>query len=171
MAPFLRFFCLTVFMSALHVLPASAQVPPNCTSEVATNPTRNVLKCAGSVIIEMDAAAQLGIADSSDAPPSHITVRKGAVLIDIEPGSDAPQIRTAHAIAAVRGTVFAVEVEGDTTSVFVVKGLVNVKRQRGFLNSVDVGPGEGVDVTQGTPLAVQTWGEPRVRSLLSRFGR
>lgn len=165
-----------IFLAAVVALwPAFqvfAQVPPNCTTEVLPNPSRNVLTCGGTLVIEMDTAAQLGLTNTDDtSPPSSVRVNKGSVLIDIDPGSAAPQIRSAHAVAAVRGTVFVFDVTDTKTSVFVIEGVVNVRKEGAVFGSVDLGAGQGVDVSPDAPLELQTWGEDRVRGLLSRFGR
>jgi ferric-dicitrate binding protein FerR (iron transport regulator) len=164
--------CLAALLALWPAVQATAQVPPNCTAAAMQNPPRTVLTCGGTLVIEMDAAAQLGLVNTDDdSPPRRVRVNKGSVLIDVEPGSAAPQIRSAHAIAAVRGTVFAVDVSDTTTSVFVLEGMVNVKKPGSLFGAVDVKAGEGVDVSQDAPLEVKTWGEARVRALLSRFGR
>ncbi len=81
------------------------------------------------------------------------------------------QILTPEAIAAVRGTTWAVEVEPGKTSVLVVAGKVEVQARRSGA-AVSLGPGEGVDVAGAEPtLQVNRWGEARVRRLLARFGR
>ena len=77
---------------------------------------------------------------------------------------------TPHAIATVRGTQFAVDVDAGVTSVFVVEGSVEVSRRDGPA-TVLLGPGEGVDVRPGEPLVVREWPQPRVNALLARFGR
>jgi hypothetical protein len=74
------------------------------------------------------------------------------------------------AIAAVRGTKWAVDVAKARTSVLVLDGAVGVTNRR--LNQyVIVTEGEGVDITPTDTSTVQkTWGYARVRALLSRFG-
>ena len=80
------------------------------------------------------------------------------------------EVITPQAIAAVRGTKWAVDVADGKTSVFVVTGRVAVSREPGS-PGVELGPGEGVDVEAGTaPLTVRKWGAPRVAALLARFG-
>src|SRR5262249_31610924 len=74
------------------------------------------------------------------------------------------QIETPDAIAAVRGTTWAVEVTPAQTNTFVVTGAVAVTRVTRS-NTVVLADGEGVDVAPGTgPLKVTRWGEPRVRA-------
>jgi hypothetical protein len=97
----------------------------------------------------------------------------GALLIEFQPqpGAEHFQILTPEAIAAVRGTTWAVEVGSGKTSVLVIAGKVGVQARRGG-GAASLGPGEGVDV-EGSPrtLTVKRWPEARVRRLLARFGR
>jgi ferric-dicitrate binding protein FerR (iron transport regulator) len=85
-------------------------------------------------------------------------------------GGPAFQIRTPHAIASVRGTLFAVDITAGRTAVFAAEGSVRV-RQIGTIDSVTLRAGQGVDVAPGQPLVVRRWGTPRVEALLARFGR
>ena len=80
------------------------------------------------------------------------------------------QILTPLAIAAVRGTKWAVEVTTARTSVLVLSDTVGVTNRR--LNRyVILTEGEGVDITPAdTSLVQKTWGAARVRALLARFG-
>ncbi len=165
-----RYIAVTMVLLTLLVGQGGAQVPPNCALDSLPDPTRQVLRCAGSLIIEIDAATELGFVDGDDGLPRTVTIEKGRVLIEVEPGSAAPQIRTPHAIAAVRGTIYAVEVGAESTAVFVLRGQVDVRKPDSE-GSVVLGPGEGVDVTPALPLEVKTWAETRVRSLLAHFGR
>ena len=81
------------------------------------------------------------------------------------------QVTTPQAIAAVRGTQWAVDVAGAKTSVFVVSGRVAVRRSASR-TGVELGPGEGVDVEAGTgPLTVRRWPIARANALMARFGR
>lgn len=167
-------FARTMIVSVLLVFQAaqaSAQMPDNCALTSVSDPDRYVLNCAGNLVIEMDAATKMGIINDPDGLPERVTLSQGTVLIEVEPGGATPQIRTPHAIAAVRGTVYAVDIQARSTAVFVVRGAVNVRHLRGSGGSVDLGAGQGVDVAPGLALEVKTWGEARVRKLLSRFGR
>lgn len=150
----------------------SAQVPPNCSVEQVMDPDRQVLKCAFGLTIELEAAAEMGIfGEVLQTDPTDVNLQKGAAFIEVEPDSARPQIRTPHAIAAVRGTIYVVDVSDEATSVFVVLGEVSVTRIDNVSESVVLGPGEGVDVSTGADLNVKTWPEKRVRALLARFGR
>ena len=80
------------------------------------------------------------------------------------------QILTPLAVAAVRGTKWAVDVTKARTSVLVLYGAVGVTNRR--LNQyVILSEGEGVDITPADTSTVQKpWGEARKRALLARFG-
>ena len=80
------------------------------------------------------------------------------------------QVITPQAIAAVRGTKWAVDAQESQTSVLVLNGQVAVRRPGGAGGQVVLGPGEGVDVDPGTgALEVKRWGQPRVDALLARL--
>ena len=161
---------LTVF-SMMVPFSAAAQTSAGCVKGDLGNPPRIVYQCQGGVILEAEAAAAMGIVESGpNDRPTDVRVLSDAVLIEVAPDSGAFQIRTPHAIAAVRGTVYVVDVSADRTDVFVVSGTVSVSRPDGS-DQVALTEGEGVDVTPGDPLVVRRWPEERVRNLLARFGR
>lgn len=170
----LRSLMALTLLAGLGVATTShAQVPPNCEATTVSDPDRQVLACAFGVTIEMEAAAQMGFVDApADAAPEIIDLNEGAALIEVEPGTARPQIRTPHAIAAVRGTVYVVDVSADKTSVFVIEGEVAVSHNADsdaapvFLNA-----GDGVDVAPDQALDVVRWPAARAEALLARFGR
>ena len=93
-------------------------------------------------------------------------------MIDVpkKAGGKAFQVNTPQAIAAVRGTKWAVDVNGDKSSVFIVHGRVGVtRRARG--RGVTLRAGDGVDVEAGTPLQVKRWAPARASALLARLGQ
>jgi ferric-dicitrate binding protein FerR (iron transport regulator) len=77
---------------------------------------------------------------------------------------------TPQAIAAVRGTKWAVDGTEGKTSVFVVNGKVSVARRTGT-ERVVLGPGEGVDVEATGALTVKRWPLPRVAALMARLAQ
>jgi len=77
---------------------------------------------------------------------------------------------TPQAIAAVRGTKWAVDAEGAKTSIFVVEGRVRVARPAGR-GSVVLGAGDGVDVEPSGDLIVKRWPPARVTALMARLGQ
>lgn len=166
------FALLFVVMFAVPPGPAAlAQQLQGCAVAEVRDPPRSVFRCEGGLVIEAEAASalRLVVADP-DGAPRRVEVRGRGVLVDLPPGSGRFQIMTPHAIASVRGTVYAVDVSANQTDVFVQEGSVHVSRPDGS-DSVVLRAGEGVDVVPGQPLEVKQWGEARVERLLARFGR
>lgn len=165
---------LASFLTALLVTlsaPAMAEVPANCTLTALAGPERYALKCTGALVIELEPGAVLKYSGEADGLPERLILEDGRALIEVTPGSVVPQIRTPHAIAAVRGTVYAIEVGADSTAVFVLRGAVGVRTRQGPRDTATLTAGQGVDVTPGEALTVNTWGAARVDELLARFGR
>ncbi|TGD97959.1 FecR domain-containing protein [Methylobacterium nonmethylotrophicum] len=152
--------------------PAAAQ-GAGCTLAPRTDPPppRQVLTCGDGLTIAAETGAALTVIDRNrDGRPDAVTLDAKAVLVDRPPGAGRFQILTPHAVASVRGTIWAVDVSADQTSVFVEQGRVAVSRPRG--RPVVLGAGDGVDVRPGTdPLTVTRWGAARVAALLGRLGR
>jgi FecR-like protein len=145
------------------------------------DPSVTILKCGDDLTIRSAADTRYHLADQQglvgdtapkDAPKS-VQLDSGALMIEFKPseGRRNFQIRTPHAIAAVRGTTWAVEVEPDKTSTLVILGFVEVMRpdaQGGAL----LRAGQGSDVSPGTgPVTVKRWAKKRVDALLARFGQ
>jgi hypothetical protein len=84
-----------------------------------------------------------------------------------KPGGNRFQVITPQAIAAVRGTKWAVDSAEGKTSVFVVNGRVKVARRAG--RGVVLGQGEGVDVEATGSLTVKHWAPARVAGLMARL--
>ncbi len=95
-----------------------------------------------------------------------------ALLLEVPKGTGANrfEVMTPQAIAAVRGTKWAVDTAEGKTSVFVVNGRVGVARRAGA-NRVVLGPGEGVDVEATGALIVKRWPPARVAALLARLAQ
>lgn len=146
-----------------------------CVLEAAAAPQRQILRCRDGLTIEAEAGADYNLVDrNGDSQPDAVSLRNRAILIDApaRSGRRGFEILTPQAIAAVRGTQWAVDVAGGKTAVFVVTGRVSVRRVSGGTRSVNLGPGEGVDVEPGTaPLVVRRWPAARASALLARFGR
>ncbi|OWO94495.1 hypothetical protein B5E41_12070 [Rhizobium esperanzae] len=134
---------------------------------------RQTLSCPGGVKVTAEAGASFQLSDRNrDGSPDSASVRRKAILVDVDGSQHAGgfQVVTPQAIAAVRGTQWAVDVAGGKTSVFVVRGSVAVRRPAA--EPVVLSPGEGVDVSSGTePLVVRRWPAPRVAALLARLGQ
>lgn len=156
-----------VMIGLLFASSVAAMDPDNCTVQTLHDPDRQVYSCSGGFVIEAEAGTKIGFA----GPDGSIEVNVGAVLIEVEKRENAAQIRTPQAIAAVRGTVYTVTVSGGVTSVFVLRGQVEISHLEGAANTVLLGAGDGVDVTPGQPLDVKSWGDARVQNLMARFGR
>ncbi|WP_299970457.1 FecR family protein [uncultured Roseobacter sp.] len=151
---------------------APAQTLPGCSVVAVAEPPREVLSCTSGITLDLEAATELGfVSPQEDGPPQIIELERGGALIEVAPGVARPQVRTPHAIAAVRGTVYALDVTPTGTSVFVIEGEVMVARSTRSDTRVLLGAGEGVDVSDDTPLIVRQWGAARVQALLARFGR
>lgn len=142
-----------------------------CKISQLKNPPRVMYQCANGLVIEAENLAVLtSFIPSADAPPASVTVRERGLLISLPTGQGPFQIRTPHAIASVRGTVFVVDATAYTTSVFVVKGAVEVATKVGYETAL-VNAGEGIVVSVGTPLVARTWTADKVAALLGRFNR
>jgi ferric-dicitrate binding protein FerR (iron transport regulator) len=145
-----------------------------CQLQPAGSPARQVLRCQDGVTLEADPGADFTLLDRNrDGQPDAATLRSRALLVDVQArsGRRGFQVLTPQAIAAVRGTRWAVDVSGGKTSVFVLNGRVAVRRANAR-REVNLGPGEGVDVEAGdrAALIVKRWPRPRVNALLGRFG-
>ena len=133
-----------------------------------------ILRCGGRLTIHAAAQTQYRLTgQQGKGPPTGVELESGAVLIEFVPSSAQRnfQILTPHAIAAVRGTRWAVEVTAEKTSTLVISGAVEVKRRQSEQAAI-LHAGEGADVSAGTaPIEVKRWKKERVRALLARFGR
>jgi ferric-dicitrate binding protein FerR (iron transport regulator) len=144
-----------------------------CQVTTLTDPPRDVLRCRDGLEIVAEKGADYSLIDrKGSGRPEGIRLTGKAVLIDLprkQPGGF--QVITPHAIAAVRGTLWAVDVGADTTSVFVSRGSVGVRRPASR-RAVVLKAGDGVDVTAGdAPLQVKHWSTERAARLLARLGR
>ena len=94
-----------------------------------------------------------------DSEAAEVSAR--ALLIEPAAGRRGSfQVLTPHAIASVRGTIYAVDVQGGRTSVFVAAA-ASRSAHRERLPVVVLGAGQGVDVVPGQPLDVKLWGAER----------
>ena len=160
-------------MLLLSDIATAQQANVKCTS---TNPTNvaQTLQCEGEVTIVVENGAQYVLGDANhDGRIDSVELSSKALLLDVERKSSGRkfQVNTPQAIAAVRGTRWAVDVAEGKTSVFVVHGRVNVGRRSGADRQVVLGPGEGVDVEPSAPLVVKRWAPARVSALMARLGQ
>jgi hypothetical protein len=136
-------------------------------------PTEKILRCGETLTVRPAQGARYRpLYKKGDPLPVGIRLDDGALLIEFHPASPQEkfQILTPLAIAAVRGTKWAMEVTSARTSTLVLAGAVAVTNRR--LNEyVVLTEGQGVDITPAdTSMVQKRWGEARVRALLSRFG-
>ena len=172
MRPFLAGISLaTLTFAVLLVTSQPAASQEDCTTSGLSNPDRQLIVCGTALSLEREVGTDIKIFErQGSAPPEVIMLENGAIYIEVLPGSQPTQIRTPHAIAAVRGTIYVVDAGATSTSVFVVKGAVAVTKPNNA-STVTLGPGEGVDVDSTTSLKVNRWEAGRVSKLLARFGR
>jgi hypothetical protein len=137
------------------------------------DPSEKILRCGDSLTVQPAHGTRYRpIYNAGDPLPAAIRLDDGALLIEFHPSPQREdfQILTPLAVAAVRGTKWAMEVSPARTSTLVLAGAVAVTNRR--LNEyVILREGEGVDITPSDTTIVQKrWGDARVRALLSRFG-
>lgn len=170
----MRLFLLYIVMHLFLSETAVAQ-GIGCVLQTAAGSQRQILRCRDGLTIEAEAGAAYELVDRNrDNQPDAANLQGRAIFIDAPARSARQgfQIMTPQAIAAVRGTQWAVDVSGTRTSVFVVSGRVAVRRVSGNTRGVSLGPGQGVDVEAGTtPLVVRRWPAARAAALLARLGR
>ncbi len=163
---------MAVAASALVWAGAAEAQTRGCAITTFTDPPRETLACRDGLSITVEKGASYNLQDRNrDGRPDSIGLDGKGVLVDVPPGRRGGfQVQTPHAVASVRGTVWAVEVTPERSSVLVQAGAVAVNRPGEA--AVRLGPGEGVDVAPGGgPLEVKRWGQERAANLLARFGR
>lgn len=166
------FFALA--WSLLLIGSATAQPAANagCTASASAAATQ-IWRCDNGITIVAENGARFELKDANrDGHIDSVELSSKALLIEVpkKPGGNPFKVLTPQAIAAVRGTKWAVDVAEAKTSVFVADGRVGVRRRtRG--RGVVLGPGEGVDVEATGPLTVKTWGQPRIDALMARLGQ
>lgn len=149
------------------------QANVKCTQASPAN-VAQTLQCEGGVTIVAENGAQYILGDANhDGRIDLVELSSKALLLDVQAKSGGRkfQVNTPQAIAAVRGTRWAVDVAEGKTSVFVVHGRVRVGRRSPGDRQVVLGPGEGVDVEAATPLVVKRWAPARVSALMARLGQ
>ena len=159
------------FLAALAPVDSGfAQSNAGCTIQLVGGTGRQVLRCRPGITITTEAGASVTLLDRDrNGTVDAARLRSKAILVDAPRGGF--EVLTPQAIAAVRGTRWAVDVACTRTSVFVVEGSVAVTR-RDRTHGVTLGAGEGVDVDPGSePLTVRRWGRARATALLARLGQ
>jgi ferric-dicitrate binding protein FerR (iron transport regulator) len=136
-------------------------------------------RCDNGITIVAENGARFELNDANrDGHIDSVELSSKALLVEVpkKPGGNPFKVLTPQAIAAVRGTKWAVDVAETKTSVFVANGRVGVTRRAARGRGVVLGAGEGVDVEATGPLTVKTltvktWGQPRVDALMARLGQ
>lgn len=147
-------------------------------------PDRQVLQCGDTVQVEGAPGARFQpVNRDSDPLPEAVEVEEGRILARVHGrnpatsvGTQRPppfefQIRTPHAVASVRGTVWAVGVEGARTSIYVKDGSVRIERTLDD-NAATMVCNEGVDIAAGErgELVPHEWARSRSDLFLEPFG-
>jgi FecR protein len=165
---------LAAWISVMAPAPVLAQTPKCALSPDERNPSEKVLRCGDLLTIQNATNTSYSLTDQKgDELPKGAQLDSGALMIEFKPSraQRSFQIQTPHAIAAVRGTNYAVEVDAEKTGTLVISGVVEVRRPNAK-KGVRLRAGQGTDVSGGTgALTVKRWGKPRVDALLARFGR
>ena len=169
-----RMTCVAVICGGLGVGAASAQpATMGCSSEQPANAAQT-LHCRGGLTIVVENGATYTLqSHSGNGNVDSVDLQSKALLVDApkQRGKDRFEVTTPQAIAAVRGTKWAVDSQETRTSVLVLRGQVAVRRRTAD-GQVLLGPGQGVDVDPGNgPLVVKRWPQPRVDALLARLGQ
>jgi hypothetical protein len=169
-----RMTFMAVICATLSVAAASAQqAPTGCSSEQQPNAAQT-LRCRGGLILVAEDGAKFTLqSHDKNGDVDAVDLQSKALLVDApkQKAKNRFQVITPQAIAAVRGTKWAVDAQESRTSVLVLRGRVAVRRPSGA-GQVVLGPGEGVDVDRGTDsLVVKRWPQPRVDALLARLGQ
>ena len=165
---------VAIICACLGVDVASTQpATTGCSSEHLPNATQ-ILRCRGGVTIVAENGATFALqSHNKNGDVDSVDLQSKALLVDAprQRGKSRFEVTTPQAIAAVRGTKWAVDTQEARTSVLVLRGQVAVRR-RASTGQVVLGPGQGVDVDPGTgPLIVKRWPQPRVAALLARLGQ
>ncbi|MFK4500229.1 hypothetical protein ABIF86_004520 [Bradyrhizobium japonicum] len=140
---------------------ANAQPAANvgCTASPSAAGTQ-VWRCDNGITIVAENGARFELKDANrDGHIDSVELSSKALLIEVpkKPGGNPFKVLTPQAIAAVRGTKWAVDVAEAKTAVFVADGRVGVSRRaRG--RGVVLGPGQGVDVEATGPADRQDLG-------------
>ena len=137
------------------------------------DPSLKVLQCGQDLTVRLAKDASYTPLYKKGKPlPVGVRLNGGALLIEFHPSPQQKdfQILTPLAVAAVRGTRWAMEVTAARTSTLVLEGSVAVTNRR-LKQNVLLTDGQGVDITPtDTSMVPKQWGEARLRELLARFG-
>jgi len=164
-----------IAFASLFLLTGDAAAQPEkfgCTP-APTAQGSQTLRCETAITIVAENGAKFELRDRNrDGQVDSVELSNKALLLEVpkKPGRVRFEVLTPQAIAAVRGTKWAVDAANGKASVFVVDGRVRVARARGH-GRVDLGPGDGVDVEASGELIVKRWPPARVAALMARLGQ
>lgn len=165
----------SIAVSSLLLLTGGAAAQPaslGCNAQQTARGTQT-LRCPTAITIVSESGAKFELRDRNrDGHVDSVELSNKALLLEVpkQPGRTGFDVVTPQAIAAVRGTKWAVDAEGAKTSVFVVEGRVRVARPVGR-GSVVLAAGDGVDVEPSGDLIVKRWPPARVTALMARLGQ
>src|SRR5262245_7722816 len=106
---------------------------PGCTSSPSPNATQTI-RCDNGITIVAESGARFELKDNNrDGHIDTIELSNKALLVEVpkKPGGNRFKVQTPQAIAAVRGTRWAVDASDGKTAVFVADGRVAVSRRAG----------------------------------------
>lgn len=171
MKTIIRVACVVLACAFLPIETADAQSPP-CSFENSANATQTIRCNNGLTIVAENGAQYVLQHHRGSRGVDSIELDSKALLLEVpkKPGGNKFHVITPQAIAAVRGTKWAVDVAENKSSVFVVNGRVVVNR-RARTDGVTLGAGDGVDVEAAGPLTVKRWPPARVSALMARLGQ
>lgn len=130
------------------------------------------ITCSDGGEITIGRASEVDLGNLVSAPigePRVFRILRGVAGF-VMPKQAAPvEVETLNAVASVRSTEWTVDVDGDTTHVFVREGLVQVTGTSG--QTAPLGSGEGVSVlADGSLGPVASWGQGRIDAMNARLG-
>jgi ferric-dicitrate binding protein FerR (iron transport regulator) len=171
MKAIIRAICVALASALLPITMAAAQsATMGCSSESSTITTQTI-HCKAGVTIVVENGARYALHDrDGNGRVDSVELSNKALLLEVPKNRNEFKVVTPQAIAAVRGTKWAVDAVENQTSVFVIHGRVAVGRRTGG-NGVTLSPGEGVDVEAAGPLTVKRWPPARVAALMARLGQ
>jgi hypothetical protein len=155
------------------LLPQDAAAQASGCAPAPSSSASLTLRCDNGITIVAESGAKFELKDRNrDGHVDSAELSSKALLVEVpkKPGGNRFEVVTPQAIAAVRGTRWAVDAAEGKTSVLVVDGRVRVARPAGGRRVV-LGPGEGVDVEATGALVVKRWAPARVAALLARLGQ
>ncbi|NLR96124.1 FecR domain-containing protein [Rhizobium sp. P38BS-XIX] len=161
-------------LSAVSTDAVFAQTAGNCSLQPAVSAERQTLNCQPGLSITLERGAHYRLADRNhDGQVDAIVLNGKAVLVDVDSSKvkGGFEVVTPQAIAAVRGTQWAVDVQRGKTSVLVLRGRVAVNKVSTG-QGVTLGKGQGIDADSGrSSLRVISWAQQRINALMTRLGQ